>query len=130
MGLKATGMARSKALIRKITPAVTDEFKKANRENAQAIVSTAKALVHSSSGKSRSSIKAVSDGDTGQIIDFGPLSKILEGGTKQRTNKSGANRGKGPKLPFKNPAMSATAKKRRARNRLALKLAIQRAKNG
>lgn len=129
MPLTATGMGRARRALLKITPAIEQEFEKANRDNAELIVSTSKALISTRSGVSRALIKNVADGE-GQIIDFGPLSKILEGGTEQRFTKSGANRGAGPARPFVNPAMSATKRKRNTRNRKAVKDGLRLAKNG
>ena len=130
MGLKTQGMDKARRLMRKITPAMVDEFERANRENAEAIVDVAKVLIPSRSGVSRSKVRNVPAADGGQLIDFGPLSKILEGGTAKRSTATGANRGVGPSRPFVNPALQGTKKKRNARNRKAVKAAIRIAKDG
>lgn len=130
MPLKATGAKKAIRTIGKITPAVEAQFEGANRDNAHAIVDVAKVLVPVKSGATRAAIKNVPAPDGGQIIDFGPLSKILEGGTENRTTSLGANRGKGPARPFVNPAMQGTKKKRTARNRKAVRDALRIAQNG
>jgi hypothetical protein len=130
MGLKVSGMAKTRRLLNKITPAVTEEFEKANRDNAELIVAVARVLVPVASGTTRRLIKNVPAAEGGQIISFGPLSKILEGGTGVRTTKTGASRGVGSKRAFKNPAMKGTKKRRDLRNRQAVKAAIRIAKNG
>lgn len=130
MPLKTSGMGKARRMLAKITPAIEAEFEKANRENAQSIVAVAKALIPSRSGVSRGKIKTVPNGDNGQIMDFGPLSKILEGGTAQRFHKSGKSTGAGPARPFVNPAMKSTKTKRNARNRKAVRAGLRIAKNG
>jgi len=130
MGVKVSGMKKARRLLLKITPAIKAEFEAANRENAELIVDVAKVLAPSKSGFTRGRIRNVPAVDGGQIIDFGPLSRILEGGTELRATKTGANRGKGPARPFVRPAMQGTKKKRAARNRKAIKAAIKVAKDG
>lgn len=130
MPLKHSGSKRARRALVKITPAIEAEFERANRENAELIVDVAKALIPSRSGESRSKIRNQSGQDTSQIIDFGPLSKILEGGTDERTTKTGASRGKGPARPFVGPAMKGTQTKRDARNRRAVKQGLRIAKGG
>lgn len=117
-------------MLKKITPAMEEEFEAANRDNAELVVDVARALVPvGETARARSAIKNVQDGK-GQIVDFGPLSKILEGGTAERFTKDGQSRGRGPKLPFARPALAATKTKRAARNRKAVKAAIRVVKNG
>jgi hypothetical protein len=130
MSVTVTGMTKAKRMLAKITPAVIDEFEKANRENAELIVDVAKVLAPVKSGATRAAIRNVPAVDGGQLIDFGPLSKILEGGTAPRFHKSGKSVGSGPARPFVNPALQGTKKKRTARNRKAVKAAIQAVKNG
>lgn len=128
MPLKTTGMVRNKRFLKQIAPEAVRQFEMANKENADLIVATAKALIPEDSGTSRRLIKTVPEEGTSQLIDFGPISRILEGGTQQRTTKAGKNAGKGPARPFKNPAMNGTQNKRNARNRKALKAAIAASK--
>lgn len=130
MPLKTSGSGRVKRLISRIPDAAREEFDKANREGAEMIVDVAKALISSRSGASRAAIKNAPGVDGGQIIDFGPLSKIIEGGTAPRTTKDGQNRGSGPAQPFVQPALQGTKRKRRAINRKAVKRALRKAKNG
>ena len=130
MGLKTSGMAKVRRMLVKLTPEITEEFESANRDNAELIVDLAKVLIPSRSGVSRSLIRNVPAQDGGQIIDFGPLSKILEGGTVERVTQEGESRGVGPARPFVNPALSGTKAKRNSRNRKAVKVAIKKVKNG
>ena len=101
---------------------------KANAENANLIVRTAKVLVPvGKTGRAKALIKTKPQGD-GQLIDFGPLSAILEGGTAPRQTKTGANRGVGPKRAFVGPSMTATYKTRRKTTSKAVTAAIKEAK--
>ena len=107
--------------------AITRHVSEANQDNAQEIVRVARVLVPAGkTARAKAAIKAIPQGD-GQLIDFGPLSKILEGGTEERQHKDGHRTGKGPKIPFVSPAMKATYKKRRARTRKAIRDAVKEA---
>ncbi|SHF67487.1 hypothetical protein SAMN05444339_11035 [Loktanella atrilutea] len=90
----------------------------ANEQNADDVAALARVLVPSgATGRAKAAIKSYSLGEEGAVIDFGPLSRILEGGTVPRYTKAGYYRGIGPALPFVNPALNATKAKRRARIR-------------
>ncbi|MGH1579076.1 hypothetical protein [Planktotalea sp.] len=129
MAMTKSGFKKNRQMLRKITPEVVKQFETANADNADLIVDTAKALIPVQSGVSRRLIRSIPGEGTSQIVDFGPISRILEGGTAQRFTKDGKNRGKGPARPFKNPAMNATKNDRKARNRKAVKDAIRIAKS-
>jgi hypothetical protein len=94
-----------------------------NRENGEEILALARVLIPSASGASRLAIKGIQNGN-GYLMDFGPLSKILEGGTVERFNKSGRSSGKGPALPFANPALKATKASRKKRIKALIKEAL------
>ncbi|WP_226782751.1 hypothetical protein [Oceaniglobus trochenteri] len=100
----------------------------ANRDNGELVLQVARVLVPvGATGKTKAAIKGRREGEHGYLMDFGPLSSILEGGTKERVNKAGKSSGKGPKRPFVNPALKATDRKRRARANKALRDAIKEA---
>lgn len=94
-----------------------------NRQNGEEIIALAKVLIPSESGASRLAIRGVST-DSGYLMDFGPLSKILEGGTEERFDKRGKSSGRGPAMPFVRPALKATKSSRRKRIRDLIKAAI------
>lgn len=104
--MEKMGFGRAKAMLNKLGPAVKAEFAKANRENAAAIVDLARVLIPERTGASRAMIAAYDAPDGGQLIDFGKKAKVIEGGQAPR--------------PFVNPAMQATKKARKARNRKAI----------
>jgi len=129
MGVRVT--SRVSDVLNKLPATTRKHLIKANRENGEQIAQIARVLVPTgATGRSRAAIKGNAQGD-GYLIDFGPLSKILEGGTGERTQAStGKSTGKMPKRPFVNPALKATAKKRRSRNRKAVRDAVREAGNG
>ena len=68
--------------------AITRHVSEANQDNAQEIVRVARVLVPAGkTARAKAAIKAIPQGD-GQLIDFGPLSKILEGGTRTVTGRA------------------------------------------
>jgi len=130
MPLKTSGLKQQKRRLASIGKRAVSQFELANKENAELIVDTAKALVPVATGTSRALIRNIDGPEGSQIVDFGPISRILEGGTEERVSKTGKKSGKGPALPFKNPAMDATKTKRYARNRKAVRDAIKLSKSG
>lgn len=130
MTLKTSGFRRVRGLLERLPETTKRQLAEANSDNAALIVRTAKVLVPvGKSGRAKAAIKSKKEGD-GQLIDFGPLSSVLEGGTQDRYKKTGAYSGKSPKRPFVNPAMKATRKKRTLRAQKAVRAAIREAKNG
>jgi len=109
--VKKTGFDKTRNMLNKITPEIEAKFETANRQNAEDIVDVAKVLIPEKSGKSRNAIKNMDSGDGGQLIDFGPKSKVIEGE-------------RGPR-PFVNPALQATKRKRRLRSRKAVRDAVK-----
>lgn len=109
--MKKSGFSATKRMLAKITPEIEAQFATANRENAELIVDVAKVLIPEISGNSRGQISNVAMEEGGQLVDFGPKAKVIEGGQAPRA--------------FKNPAMKATHKKRRARNKMAVRDAIK-----
>lgn len=109
--MKKQGFNRVQAMLARITPAIEAEFEDANRDNAHMIVDVAKVLIPEESGASRAAMATTDAGDKGQLIDFGPKAKVIEGG-------------KGPR-PFVNPALESTKKSRTARNKQAMQRAIK-----
>ncbi len=104
-------------------------MEKANAQNAELVATVAKVLIPRASGASAAAIttRAVQDGHE---VDFGPLSRVIEGGRKPGTANSGKSYGAAPAQPFVNPALSATVKRRRARYRRAASAAIKEAMQG
>ncbi|MGC1497291.1 MAG: hypothetical protein WA790_15890 [Sulfitobacter sp.] len=109
--MKKSGFATTKAMLNKVGPEVEAQFEAANRDNAEMIVDLAQVLIPERSGASRAAIRNLPGADGSQLIDFGPKAKVIEGRNAPR--------------PFVNPAMKATAKKRKVRNRKAIKDAIK-----
>lgn len=117
---------RIRQKLRNLAPKIKNDMIRANEQNAEDWAALARVLVpQGATGRSRAAIKTTSLGASGVLIDFGPLSKVLEGGTAKRSTKFGANRGAGPSLPFVNPSKKATAAKRRARIRKVVRGAIK-----
>ena len=116
MTLRKKGFKELRNKLQKLGPAARIEFDKVNEQNAKDVADLAKVLISSPSGRSRGLIKTTPAAEGGTLIDFGPIAKILEGGTEQRTTKTGANRGSGPARPFVNPSFKATQSRRRASN--------------
>lgn len=113
--------------LRRIYP---QEMTKALRQNGEEIVRTAKILAPvGKTGKTRAAIKAEVVAD-GIKLDFGPLSKVLEGGRKAGVSKSGRKIGAAPAQPFVNPALKATQKRRAGRLRRAANKSVKMAMNG
>lgn len=112
--MRKSGFGATKAMLNKISPEVEAQFEAANRDNAGMIVDLAQVLIPERSGVSRAAIRNLPGADGSQLIDFGPKAKVIEGRNAPR--------------PFVNPAMKATAKARKARNRKAIKDAIKAVK--
>lgn len=94
--------------------------------NAQDLARTAKVLIPKRTGKAASLIAASKVAD-GHQVDFGPLSRILEGGREKGVAKSGRKYGAMPASPFVNPALKATEKRCKARVRRAARRAMKEA---
>lgn len=109
--MKKSGFKASKAMLGRITPAIEAKFASANQDNAEMIVDLAQVLIPQRTGVSRAAIRNLAGDDGSQLIDFGPKAKVIEGKNAPR--------------PFVNPAMKATSKARKARNRKAIKDAIK-----
>lgn len=128
MSVRKVGFKRVERLLNELPETTTKHLKQAQEDNAQEVTRIARVLVPvGETGRSKAAIKATAVGN-GQLMDFGPLSSILEGGTRDRFHKSGKGVGAGPARPFVNPAMKATAKKRTDRIRKALRDAVKEAK--
>lgn len=122
MGVKKTGFDGLRAKLRNLGPKAERTFEAVNRESGEEIVALAKVLVpEGDTGRARASIMGRPWEGTSYLVDFGPLAKILEGGTAPRTTKDGQSRGIGPPRPFVNDAIRGTRKKRQARYRKAVK---------
>lgn len=129
MALTRTGFKKAQRMLERLPEATRRHLTEANEDNASLVVRTAKVLVPvGKTARSRAAIKSTPEGDAGQMIDFGPLSAILEGGTEERFHKSGKSTGRGPARPFVGPTMRATLKQRRKRANKAVKDAIEEAK--
>lgn len=114
--MKKSGFNANRAMLARLPDAVQAKFDDANRDNAELIVDVAQTLIPERSGASRLAIRNTEVGDGAQLIDFGPKAKVIEGN-------------KGPR-PFVNPALKLTVKKRRARNRKAVRDAVKAVANG
>lgn len=135
MSLSTQGFKKAQRLLEKLPETTRRHLSQANEDNAKLIERTAKVLVPTGETlRAKAAIKRTPQSDGGQLLDFGPLSAILEGGTEERQHKTGIragkSTGKGPKRPFVNPAMKATAKQRRARANKAVRDAAKEAKGG
>ena len=118
--------ARARARLRGLVSEVRARMVAVNDRNAEEVAALARTLVPmGATGRARAAIKSYSQGEEGAIIDFGPLSRILEGGTVPRFTKAGLYRGVGPALPFVNPALDATKQQRMARIRKVVREAIR-----
>lgn len=126
MPLRKAGFDRYQRALAAVPDAIRRHGREANADSAAELTRVAKALVAKRTGTAMALIRFYPSGD-GQLVDFGPLSKILEGGTKQRFTKSGANRGAAPAQPFVNPAMRATRDFRRKRALAAVRAAYKEA---
>ena len=74
--------ARARARLRTFVPEVRARMVAVNDRNAEEVAALARTLVPmGATGRARAAIKSYSQGEDGAIIDFGPLSRILEGGT-------------------------------------------------
>lgn len=126
MGVRITGADKVSAMLNKLPATAKKRLIAANKANGEELAAVARVLVPvGATGRARAAIKGRAVGD-GYEVDFGPLSRILEGGTGERTQKTtGKSTGKMPKRPFVNPALKATDKKRRSRNRKAIRDAIK-----
>lgn len=134
MSLSKQGFRKAQRLLEKLPDTTRRHLTEANEDNAKLIERTAKVLVPSGeTGRAKAAIKRVPQPGGGQLLDFGPLSAILEGGTQERFHKTGKRAGKstgeGPARPFVNPSMKATAKQRRQRSNKAVRDAAKEAKN-
>ena len=121
MGVKTSGFGSVRSRLAKIGARAEEEFIRANRKSAEEIEDLAKALVPEKSGAARLAIRSGPLQGTAHYVDFGPMARILEGDTEQRTTKDGKNRGVRKGTPFANPAIQATRKKRQARMRKAVR---------
>lgn len=110
------GTDRVKRMLQRLPAECDRHFEQSNRDNAEDLVGVARVLIPNVSGVSRAAINNFDAPEGGQIVDFGVKAKVIEGN-------------RGPR-PFVNPALAATKKPRKARNRKALKDAIRSAKNG
>lgn len=127
MSVTKRGFKELRQKLRRLAPEARKEFETINRRNAEDVASLARILISSPSGRSRAAIKTSPGPEGGTLIDFGPLAKILEGGTAERSTKAGASRGKGPKRPFVNPSFEPTKRRRQARNRRAVRKVLKNA---
>lgn len=109
--MKKSGFGATKRMLAKITPEIEAKFATANRENAESIADLARVLIPKRTGASAAAIRNIPTDNGGQIVDFGKKAKVIEGGKAPR--------------PFVNPAMKATAKARKARNRKAIRDAVK-----
>lgn len=114
--MKKSGFDKARRFLNQLPDEIEDEFDRANHDNAADLVGVARALIPSPTGTNRALINHFEAPDGGQLVDFGPKAKVIEG-------KSGPR-------PFVNPALRATKKTRAARVRAAIKSAIRGAKNG
>ena len=123
MTVEVSGFKKFRKRIRRAVPIAKAKFERVNAENAEEVATVARVLIPEKSGQARSLIRTYPWPTGGHAVDFGPLAKILEGGTEERFTKTGARRGRGPKKPFVNPALGATKSRRAARNRKAVRAA-------
>ncbi|WP_226559617.1 hypothetical protein [Salipiger thiooxidans] len=129
MTLRKQNFYNVQAMLEKTPETLRKHLNMANEENANQIARVAKVLAPvGKTARSKAAIKVEKHGESGRIVDFGPLSSILEGGTAERQTKTGKSTGKGPKRPFVNPALDATDEFRTARNRKAVRDALKEAK--
>lgn len=131
MSLSRQGFKKAQRLLERLPETTARHLADANEDNAALIERVAKVLVPvGKTAKAKAAIKRTPEPDGGQMIDFGPLSSILEGGTQERQHKDGHRTGKGSPRPFVNPALKATFRSRRARANKAVRDATKEAGNG
>lgn len=94
------------------------------KANAEDLARTAKVLIPKKTGKAAGLIKSSKVAD-GYQVDFGPLSRVLEGGRKKGESRKGRKYGAMPASPFVNPALKATEKRCKARIRRAANRAMK-----
>lgn len=125
MSIRTIGADHVADLLRRLPDAARERIEDANAEGGRDLERVARTLVPEKSGATRQAITGAPQPGGGYLVDFGPLSKILEGGTAPRVTLTGASRGEMPALPFVNPALQATRAQRRRRIREALQAAIR-----
>lgn len=127
--MKITGADELARKLAKLARIAGPRMDRALAANARDVEQAAKVLIPRASGAAAAAIhsKQVMDGHE---IDFGPLSKVLEGGRKAGVAKSGKKYGASRAQPFVNPALSATLKRRKARVRRAASAAVKEAMGG
>jgi hypothetical protein len=113
--VKKEGFDKVRRFLNRLPEKVEDEFDRANRENAADLVAMARVLIPNKTGVNRALINHGAVPDGGQLIDFGPRAKVIEGRN-------------GPR-PFVNPALRLTKKLRAARVRKAIRDAVRGAKD-
>lgn len=115
----------------KLDDKIMKHVAKANQASGEELIRIAKVLVHSPNGKSRAAIKGTANADGSYFCDFGPLSKVLEGGRKDAiADPGGENIGTTAARPFVNPALQVTRKKHSARAKRAMKKGVKEAMGG
>lgn len=114
--MKKSGFDKARRFLNRLPEKVEDEFDRANHENAADLVAVARVLIPNVTGANRALINHGPVPDGGQLVDFGPKAKVIEGR-------------KGPR-PFVNPALRVTKKTRSARVRKAVRDAVKGAKGG
>ena len=119
MPVTKKGFDKLQKRLKRVVPLARQKFEAVNMRNAEDVATIARVLIPEESGRARSLIRTFPWPGGGHAIDFGQLAKILEGGTEERTTKTGQSRGRGPASPFVNPAFGATRNRRKARNRKA-----------
>lgn len=125
------GADRVMRKLSQLPKSVKDEVDKAVAQSGSELIRIAKVLVHSPNGQSREAIHGTAQADGSYLVDFGPLSKILEGGRDDpRADPSGKNIGTSAAHPFVNPALSVTRKKHKARAKRAVNKAVKAVFNG
>lgn len=130
MTVKTTGFRSLKGKIRRAVPIAQSKFASVNKENAEDVAALARVLVPK--GETLTAVASIRTfkwpGDaTAYAVSFGPLSRILEGGTEERFTTDGQARGRSPARPFVTPAFGGTRAKRKARNRKAVRDAWKQA---
>lgn len=127
MALRKSGFDKVERMLVSMPRTTRKHLSNANEDNGETVLQLARVLVPvGATARTKAAIRGARQGD-GYLMDFGPLSKILEGGTKERFHKTGKSVGRGPALPYINPSLKATAKKRAARYRKAIRDAIKEA---
>lgn len=125
--MKVEGADKFRINMQKLARIVPQEMAKASQKNGELLVKVAKVTVPvGKTGRARAGIKGTVVAE-GYKVDFGPLSKVLEGGREAGTAKSGRKYGASKPTPFVNPALKTTAKRRSARYRRAASAAVKKA---